>query len=120
MHVAGCFGLTELGYGNNAVEMETTATFDAATDEFVVHSPSPLSMKYWITNSAVHAHICVVFAQLVTKGEQHGVHAVLVRIRNTDGSICPGVTIHDMGAKQGLPAVVCAPPCRAPGPGLTS
>ena len=27
----GCFGLTELGYGNNAVEMETTATYDAAT-----------------------------------------------------------------------------------------
>ena len=24
----GCFGLTELGYGNNAVEMETTAIFD--------------------------------------------------------------------------------------------
>ena len=24
----GCFGLTELGYGNNAVEMETTAVYD--------------------------------------------------------------------------------------------
>ena len=24
----GCFALTELGYGNNAVEMETTATYD--------------------------------------------------------------------------------------------
>jgi acyl-CoA oxidase len=23
----GCFALTELGYGNNAVEMETTATY---------------------------------------------------------------------------------------------
>ena len=29
----GCFGLTELGYGNNAVEMKTTATYDAETDE---------------------------------------------------------------------------------------
>ena len=27
----GCFGLTELGYGNNAVEMETTATYDKET-----------------------------------------------------------------------------------------
>lgn len=26
----GCFGLTELGYGNNAVEMETTAVYDKA------------------------------------------------------------------------------------------
>ena len=24
----GCFALTELGYGNNAVEMETSATYD--------------------------------------------------------------------------------------------
>ena len=31
----GCFALTELGYGNNAVEMETTATYDKATDELV-------------------------------------------------------------------------------------
>ena len=28
----GCFGLTELGYGNNAVEMETTATYDPASE----------------------------------------------------------------------------------------
>ena len=27
----GCFGLTELGYGNNAVEMETTAVYDQKT-----------------------------------------------------------------------------------------
>ncbi len=27
----GCFGLSELGYGNNAVEMETTATYDKET-----------------------------------------------------------------------------------------
>jgi len=31
----GCFGLTELGYGNNAVEMETTATYDPSTQESV-------------------------------------------------------------------------------------
>lgn len=29
----GCFGLTELGYGNNAVEMETTATYDKETGD---------------------------------------------------------------------------------------
>lgn len=34
----GCFGLTELGYGNNAVEMETTAVYDKETgdDKFCV------------------------------------------------------------------------------------
>lgn len=41
----GCFALTELGYGNNAVEMETTATYDHKTDEFVVSSPTTLAQK---------------------------------------------------------------------------
>ena len=50
----GCFGLTELGYGNNAVEMETTATYDSKTDELIVNTPTPLAQKYWITNGACH------------------------------------------------------------------
>ena len=41
----GCFALTELGYGNNAVEMETTATYDRKTEEFVVSSPTTLAQK---------------------------------------------------------------------------
>ena len=31
----GCFGLTELGFGNNAIEMETTATYNKARVETV-------------------------------------------------------------------------------------
>ena len=50
--------------GNNAVEMETTATFDRASDEFIVHTPSALGQKYWITNSAVHAHVRRRYRQL--------------------------------------------------------
>ncbi|KAJ9533582.1 hypothetical protein QJQ45_026642 [Haematococcus lacustris] len=130
----GCFGLTELGYGNNAVEMATTAHYDPQTQEFVVHTPNTLASKYWITNSAVHAHVsavaavtiasvpslvtlllvllllcwlqwCVVFAQLYTKGVNHGVHGLLVRIRNDDMTVCPGVRIEDMGHKMGCNGV---------------
>ena len=95
----GCFALTELGYGNNAVEMETTAHYDAATEQFVIHTPTPLAQKYWITNSAVHAKWAVVFAQLFVAGTHHGIHAFLVRIREDDMSVSPGVTIQDMGHK---------------------
>ena len=68
----GCFGLTELGYGNNAVEMETTATYDKQTQEFIVNTPTTLAQKYWITNGALHAQHCVVFAQLIIDGQNHG------------------------------------------------
>ena len=44
--------------------MQTTATYDAATQSFDLHSPTTLSFKYWITNGAVHAHWAVVFAHL--------------------------------------------------------
>ena len=67
--------------GNNAVEMQTTATFDARTDEFIVHSPTVLSQKYWITNGAIHAKWAVVFCQLLIGGTNQGVHGLLVRIR---------------------------------------
>jgi acyl-CoA oxidase len=105
LHSTGCFGLTELGYGNNAIEMETTAKYDPTAKCFIINSPTTKSQKYWITNGAVHAKYCVVFAQLEVNGRQEGIHAFLVRIRNEDFSVCPGVTIRDMGRKHELDGV---------------
>ncbi|CAG8761594.1 2209_t:CDS:2, partial [Ambispora leptoticha] len=95
----GCFALTELGYGNNAVEMETTAIFDEETREFIINTPSVLAQKYWITNSAIHAKWAVVFAQTYVKGKNEGIHAILVRIREEDMTPSRGVVIEDMGVK---------------------
>jgi acyl-CoA oxidase len=101
----GCFGLTELGYGNNAVEMETTAKYDKATDEFIINTPTVLAQKYWITNSAIHAKWVIVFAQLDINNEQQGIHAFLVRIRDENMKICDGIRIEDMGHKMGCNGV---------------
>ncbi|KAG7172497.1 acyl-coenzyme A oxidase 3, peroxisomal-like [Homarus americanus] len=101
----GCFGLTELGYGNNAVEMETTAVYDKETEEFIVNTPSTLAQKYWITNGAVHAKHIVVFAQLIVEGVNHGIHGVLVRIRDDNLQVLPNVRVEDMGYKMGLNGV---------------
>jgi acyl-CoA oxidase len=101
----GCFGLTELGYGNNAVEMETTATYDKDTDELIVNSPTPLSQKYWITNGACHAKHIVVFAQLHVDGKNEGIHGVLVPIRDDKLNQMPNVTVEDMGHKMGMNGV---------------
>jgi len=102
----GCFGLTELGFGNNAVEMETTAIYNKSDDTLTINTPSELAHKYWITNGALHAQHCVVFAQLYVDGVNNGVHAILVPIRDgVAGPMMPGVTVNDMGHRMGLNGV---------------
>jgi len=59
--------------------MQTTATWDPSSRQFIIHSPTTLSDKYWITNSAVHAQWSVVFAQLIMQGKNQGIHGFLVR-----------------------------------------
>ena len=98
----GCFALTELGYGNNAVNMQTVAELDEATDEWVITTPFATAKKYWITNGAMHSQWAVIFARMLVRGEDHGVHAFLCRIREDRGLVpLPGVTIEDMGHKMG-------------------
>lgn len=46
--IFGSYAQTELGHGSNVRGLETTATFDEATDEFVIDSPTLSSTKYWI------------------------------------------------------------------------
>jgi acyl-CoA oxidase len=102
----GCFALTERGYGNNAVKMESTAVLDEDTNEFVINTPTEMSDKYWITNSADHAQWAVVFAQMMVKGQNEGVHGFLVPMRDKEThEIKPGVKIEDMGHKIGFNGV---------------
>jgi acyl-CoA oxidase len=46
-----------------------------------------------------------VFAQLIVEGECHGVHVLVVPIRDEKGEVCPGVRIEDCGEKMGLNGV---------------
>jgi len=99
--IVGCFCLTELGYGNNAVKMETTVTYDEKAKEFVVNCPTVLSQKYWITNGFRHSNNALVFGQTIVKGKNEGVGAFLVPIRDKSMKEMPGVEITDMGVKIG-------------------
>ncbi|XP_049849386.1 uncharacterized protein LOC126318617 isoform X1 [Schistocerca gregaria] len=101
----GCFALTELGYGNNAVEMETEAVWDGQTREFVITTPRAVAQKYWITNGALHSSHAIIFAQLKINGKNEGVHAFLARIRDREMNQLPHVRIEDMGMKMGCNGV---------------
>ncbi|MFC8531235.1 acyl-CoA dehydrogenase [Nocardia sp. NPDC057227] len=105
LDLLGCFAMTETGHGSDVQSLETTATYDPATQEFVVHSPTPSARKDYIGGAAEHARMAAVFAQLITGGESKGVHCFLVPIRDSDGTDLPGVTTSDDGLKGGLPGV---------------
>ncbi len=105
LELRGCFAMTETGHGSDVQSLETTATYDAATDEFVIHSATPNARKDYIGGAAETATVAAVFAQLITGGENHGVHCFLVPIRDADGNDLPGVTTSDCHYKGGLPGV---------------
>jgi acyl-CoA oxidase len=101
----GCFAMTETGHGSDVQQLRTTCTYDPATQCFDLHTPHQAARKDYIGNAAKDGRMAVVFAQLITQGTNHGVHAWLVPIRNEDGTPCDGVTIGDDGPKAGLNGV---------------
>ncbi|WP_431231340.1 acyl-CoA dehydrogenase [Mycolicibacterium psychrotolerans] len=105
LDLMGCFGMTETGHGSDVQALETTATYDPATQEFVINSPTPTSRKDYIGGAAETAKVSAVFAQLITNGESHGVHCFVVPLRDEDGNDLPGITTSDCHYKGGLPGV---------------
>nr|AOR81608.1 acyl-CoA oxidase [Phaffia rhodozyma] len=100
--VIGCFGMTELAHGSNVAGLETTATFDRSSDEFIIHTPHIGATKWWIGGAASTATHCAVFAQLVVDGKKHGVKTFVVQLRDTKTfQLLPGINIGDIGKKMG-------------------
>jgi len=102
LEVAGCYAMTESAHGSNVRDLETTATYDPDTGELVVHTPREEAAKDWIGNAAAHGRVATVFARILVAGEDHGVHALLVPLRDDAHQLLPGIRIEDCGAKEGL------------------
>ena len=106
LDLLGCFAMTETGHGSDVQALETTATYDPDSQEFVIDSPTPTARKDYIGGAAQTARVAAVFAQLITAdGTGHGVHCFVVPIRDDAGNDLPGVTTSDCDYKGGLPGV---------------
>jgi acyl-CoA oxidase len=73
VNILGCYAQTEIGHGSNVAGIETTATLDKATDEFVIHTPSITATKYWPGDMGRFSSHAIVFARLIIDKQDNGV-----------------------------------------------
>ncbi|XP_047435290.1 peroxisomal acyl-coenzyme A oxidase 1 isoform X2 [Mugil cephalus] len=99
----GTYAQTELGHGTHLRGLETTATYDPATQEFVLNSPTVSSIKWWPGGLGKTSNYAIVLAQLYSLGNCRGLHAFIVPIRdmNTHEPL-PGIVVGDIGPKFGF------------------
>ncbi|CAH1759898.1 6417_t:CDS:10 [Entrophospora sp. SA101] len=100
--IVGCFAMTELGYSSFIRGLETTATYNQATDEFIIHSPTLMSTKWWIGMAGQTATHSSVLCQTIVNGKDCGLNWFIVPLRDHEtAKLLPGVTAGDLGAKSG-------------------
>ncbi|MER6385297.1 acyl-CoA dehydrogenase [Streptomyces sp. NPDC001250] len=100
----GVYLCTELAHGNSAALMETTATYDAAGREFILHTPRPEAAKFMPNTSPIGGpKTALVAARLITGEKDRGVHLYLVPLHDETGQCLPGITV------ERLPQTTSAP-----------
>lgn len=82
LQILGSYAQTELGHGSNVQGLETTATFDQDTDEFIIHSPTVSSTKFWPGNLGKATTHALVIAKLILNSKVKGQQMFIVPLRN--------------------------------------
>ena len=106
LNIIGTYAQTELGHGTFVRGLQTTATYDEDSQEFIVHTPTQTATKWWPGGLGKTATHVILMARLFIKGVDHGPHAFIVQIRSleTHRSL-PGITVGDIGPKFGYNGV---------------
>ncbi|KAM4842877.1 peroxisomal acyl-coenzyme A oxidase 1 isoform 1-T1 [Thomomys bottae] len=102
LQIIGTYAQTEMGHGTHLRGLETTATYDPKTQEFILNSPTVTSIKWWPGGLGKTSNHAVVLAQLYTQGKCYGLHAFIVPIREIGThKPLPGISVGDIGPKFG-------------------
>lgn len=109
MDRTGVFLCTELAHGNSAPQLETTATYEPVTREFVLHTPRPEAAKFMPNTSPLGGpKTALVAARLITGDRDEGVHLFLVPLHDeTSGECLPGVTVERLPQTASAPVDHC-------------
>ncbi|XP_078510686.1 peroxisomal acyl-coenzyme A oxidase 1-like isoform X1 [Lissotriton helveticus] len=103
LEIIGTYAQTEMGHGTHLRGLETTATYDPSTQEFILNSPTVSSIKWWPGGLGKTSNHAIVLAQLYIQGQCKGLHAFIVPIRHIGThQPLPGVTVGDIGPKFGF------------------
>ncbi|XP_045124550.1 peroxisomal acyl-coenzyme A oxidase 1-like [Portunus trituberculatus] len=101
--IIGTYAQTEMGHGTFLRGLETTATYDPDTKEFVLHSPTITSTKWWPGGLGKTSNTAIVMAQLYTQGKCHGPHPFFVQLRDYDTHrSLPGIILGEIGPRLGI------------------
>ena len=77
--------------------------FDQENDQWVLNTPKISSIKWWPGDLGLLGTHAAIFAQTVVNGENHGVNAFMVPIRDPESHRqLPGLEIGDIGPKFGF------------------
>jgi acyl-CoA oxidase len=71
-----------LAHGSDVQSLMTTATYDAATESFIINTPEIGAAKWWVGDLGLYCTHAAVYAQLIINQRRYGVHAFVVPIRN--------------------------------------
>ncbi|CAG9796947.1 unnamed protein product [Diatraea saccharalis] len=103
MQIIGTYAQTELGHGSFIRGLETRATYDPKTEEFILNNATLSSFKWWPGGLGSTVNHCIVVAQLFINGKSYGIQPFIVQIRdlNTHKPL-PGVKVGEIGPKMGF------------------
>ncbi|CAO4382667.1 unnamed protein product [Caenorhabditis nigoni] len=101
--IIGTYAQTEMGHGTNLSKLETTATYDPKSQEFVLHTPTISGAKWWPGSLGKFCNHAIIVANLWTNGKCEGPHPFFVEIRDpVTHKALPNLKSGDIGPKLSL------------------